>query len=594
MDAADKQGVGISYEGSWPWLLIDRIPSEELLQIWKEEMVALVKKYRNHPSLFLWTINNEMYFTMFSHNDPPELRLKKWKIISELIKEIRKLSPNTLISADSGYSRVQADYDKNLKPYNIDDGDIDDRHVYFNWYNRDFFQVYNGEWAKRKYWSPGANPDRIFFSQETSTGYTNNDNGHYNRKYLFNNYVPQAWVGDWAYEEKDPQYTLQRHAFMTKELYETIRRSSPETAGVLLFANLCWFKDVYNAETIRPYPVYDAVKMASAPVLVSAELFGRSFYAGSTINPRICIVNNDVNGKDIPDAQIEWKIVCDNQILSSGVQQTGYIKHYDRLWLECKINLPDSLPLPKSSCKLKLKLKSEDKIISENDYDVVIASRDWVKSKPHLDGKKIVVFDLSGETNKVLDSMGVKYHSMKDLTEIRTNDADLLIIANLDVENEIPYNWEDVKKVCHNGTNVLLIHPGKHMKWLYYNKIESIYERKGRVVNMHIPENGVFDGIGPIELAWWQQKENELPRACRRSFRLSNHENSQSLCTYLRPHTDLGGNKQSYLYEMSGIPLLEIEEGKGRLIASEMETNMGNEDPIAAKLLSNILQELLK
>ena len=45
---------------------------------------------------------------------------------------------------------------------------------------------------------------------------------------------------------------------------------------------------------------------------------------------------------------------------------------------------------------------------------------------------------------------------------------------------------------------------------------------------------------------------------------------------------------------MSGIPLLEIKEGKGRMIASEMETNLGYKDPIAARLLVNLLQELLK
>lgn len=592
MNAADTQGVGISYEGSWPWLLIDKIPSGDLLKIWKEEMLALVKKYRNHPSLLIWTINNEMYFTMFYHNDPPDIRLKKWKIVSEVIDEIRKLSPNTLISSDSGYGRVQTDYDKNLKPHNIDDGDIDDRHVYFNWYNRDFFQVFNGEWAKRIYWSPGANPDRIFFSQEASTGYTNNDNGHYNRKYLFNNYVPQAWVGDWAYEEKNPQFTLQRHAFMTKELYESIRRTSPETAGVLLFANLCWYKNVYDSEKIKPYPVYQAVKKAASPVLISAELFGRSFYAGTKIKPRICIVNNDTEGKDIPAAWIEWKITHNNQILSSGVQQTASVIHYDRLWQECEIKLPQNLPLSKSSYKLELELKSDDKIIAKNDYDIVIATKDWVKNDLEITDKKIAVFDLTGETYNILNSLDVKYHKMEDLTEIRIVEADLFVIANLDANNEVPYNWEDVKKVCSNGTNTLLIHPGKHLKWLYYNKVESIYERKGRVVNMHIPEHGAFEGIDPMELAWWQQKENQLPRACRRSYRLKNAKNTMSLSTYLRPHTDLGSNKQDYLYEMSGTPLLEIKEGKGRMIASEMETNMGNQDPIAAKLLINLLQDL--
>lgn len=594
MDAADTQGVGVSYEGSWPWLMIGDMPSQELLDIWKEEMLSLVKKYRNHPSLLIWTINNEMYFTTFYKNDPPEVRLKKWEVISEVIKAIRKLSPNTAISSDSGYGRVLADYKNNLEPNNIDDGDIDDRHVYFNWYNRDFFQIINGEWAKRIYWSPGANPNRPFFSQETSTGYTNNDDGHFNRKYLFNNYVPQAWVGDWAYEDKDPEFTLQRHAFMTKELMEVIRRTSPESAGVLLFANLCWFKNVYDAEKIAPYPVYDAVKKANSPVLISAELFGRNFFAGTTITPRICLVNNNVNGKDIPASKLEWKIVYGGKIVSSGTQKLKAVNHYDRLWVASEIILPQTLPRLKANCELLLSVTSGMGIIATNEYDILIANKKWVDGSFVSNDKTISVFDLTGATCKVLDSLGVKYRNMKDLTEIRTTKADLFIIANLDQDEEIPYNWEDVKSVCDNGTNILLIHPGKHLQWLYYNKIESVYERKGRVVNMHISEHGAFDEIEPLELAWWQQEGREKPLACRRSFRLKTNDNITALSTYLRPHTDIGSKPEVYLKEMSGIPLMEIKDKKGRLIASEMETNEGLKDPIAAKLLLNLIKELLK
>lgn len=158
----------------------------------------------------------------------------------------------------------------------------------------------------------------------------------------------------------------------------------------------------------------------------------------------------------------------------------------------------------------------------------------------------------------------------------------------------IPYNWEDVKNVCSNGTNVLLVHPGKHLQWLYYDKIESVYERKGRLVNMHIPEHGAFNEIEPMELAWWQQDGRERPRACRRSFRLKNAENITALCTYLRPHTGLGSDPEVYLKEMSGIPLLEIKQKKGRLIASEMELNEGDQDPVAGKLLVNLIDDLLE
>jgi hypothetical protein len=75
---------------------------------------------------------------------------------------------------------------------------------------------------------------------------------------------------------------------------------------------------------------------------------------------------------------------------------------------------------------------------------------------------------------------------------------------------------------------------------------------------------------------------------------LKSKKGIKALGTYLRPHTGLGSDRKAYLYEMSGIPLLEIKEKKGILIASEMETNMGTKDPIAAKLLINMIAELLK
>ncbi|MDN5202145.1 hypothetical protein QQ008_12245 [Fulvivirgaceae bacterium BMA10] len=593
MRASDEQGVGVSYEGPFPWFMIGEMPSDELIQIWREETLALVKKYRNHPSMLIWTINNEMYFTMFYHNDPPEVRLKKWEILSDVIKEIRKLSPNTAISADSGYGRVKGDYDKNLKPHDIDDGDIDDRHIYTNWYNRDFFQMYDGEWAKRIYWSPGANPGRAFFSQETSTGYTNNDDGHFNRKYMFNNYVPQAWIGDWAYEDRDPVFTSNRHAFMTKELIEVIRRTSPETAGLQLFANVTWFRNVYDANLIEPYPINFSVRKGYEPVLVSAELFGRSFYTGTTFTPRVCIVNNHRASEDVPKAQLEWKIVHDGRTIGSGKKPTEKVPFYDRKWMDVPITLPEVLPIEKAHCQLVLTLRSGTKVISENQYDILVTGKKWLSAERISQDKKIAVFDLSGETFKTLDFIGVQYQKLTDLTEIRTTEMDLLIVANLDVEEEVPYNWEDVRKIMGNGTNVLLIHPGKHMQWLMYDKIQSIYERKGRIVNMHVPEHHAFEAIDPMELSWWQQNGREKPRACKRSYRLKDKDGMTSLCTYLRPHTGLGGDREETYYEMSGTPLLEVKEKKGTLIASEMEVNMGIKDPVAARLLTNMINTLL-
>lgn len=595
MNAADKQGVGVSYEGSWPWMMIGSIPSEELLDVWKEETLSLVKKYRNHPSLLVWTMNNEMYFTMFYHNDPRDVRIRKWKYLSDVIKEVRKLVPGLPICADSGYDRLKMDYEKVLAPNGIDDGDVDDRHVYFNWYNRDFFQIMSGEWDDRIYWTPGANKDRPFFAQEVSTGYLNNDEGHFCRKYIFKHYVPHAYVGDMAWEDRDPKYGMQRHAFMTKELAEVIRRTAPETAGILLFANVSWYRDVYSAQKIEPWPVAAELKKAYEPILVSAELTGRQFWAGTEVERNIYVVNNGLDGKKLSNLRLEWSFSVGNNILSKGNVDFKDVAHYASEKEAVKLKLPTNLPNDKNNCKLEFKLISGAKTLSTNSYDLLIAKADWLKEVAKLKTKKIGLYDQTGETKAVFDALKIPYFVLNDLTEIRFKEMDILVAANVDSDNEVPYSWEDVRRVAGNGQNVLLIHPGKHLRWLMFDRVEGTWERPGRVLNMKKPEHKAFDDIDLMELSWWQPKSGLRPAACKRTYRFypKAMKDITNLATYLRPHVYIGNPKEQ-LPEMSGVALAEIKEKAGTIVASELELNQATADPIAARVLVNLLLYLSK
>ena len=271
-DAADRQGVGISHEGPWPWLMSGDVPSPELLEVWRDEQASLVLQNRNHPSLLMYTMNNEMFFT---HDVGSPRRLEKWKELDKVIRLVRRLDPTRPISACSSYVRNREDWEKTLKPAGIDDGDVDDRHAYYGWYEDTHFKLFDGLWVRPGYGTTGINLDRPYISQECSTGYPNNDTGHPTRSYLFKHYTPQAFVGPWAYEDHDPAVFLRNRALVSKEVAEAIRRTCPEADGVLHFANICWFRNVYDADRIEPYPTYEAMKLALQPVLVSAELFGR-------------------------------------------------------------------------------------------------------------------------------------------------------------------------------------------------------------------------------------------------------------------------------------------------------------------------------
>jgi len=591
-DAANKQGIGISAEGTWPWVMLGKeMPSMYLLDIWHKEMLAIVKKYRNNPSILFWTLSNESYFTNSYHKESSEaLKMKKWKVLSDLTKAVRALDPTRPISSTSGYIRYQSNYDNVLKPAGIDDGDFDDSHnSYFGWYNPDHFYLYDGKWTKELYLSTGANPDRPFITQELSSGYPNNDTGHPTRDYIFKHQVPQAWVGDWAYEDHDPSFYLQRNAYLTKEIGEVVRRTSPNGAGVMHFANICWFRNVYDANRIESYPVVSAMKKALNPVLISAELYGRNFYAGNSFNTKVCIVNDLENGNSLKAGILKWEILHGDNKLSEGSIQTKEVNHYGRLWSDIKVDLPNKLPVNKSDFNLKFSLWIANEKIAENEYNLIISNKDWVanKNKP---SKVIELFDPIGSSKKVLEQLEIPVVDIQNLDAIK---GDLLIIANIDELKKTPNNWQNLIEFSKEGGKVLMIHPGKHILSLLPDKIESILDKPGRIVNMHIPESKAFIDINPLELSWWQPSHDKYPTACKRSYRLRTNNSEEKLCTFIEVHSYLGGDRGKQLNEMSGSPLVEFKVGKGIIIASEMDVNVGWKDPIAGKLLTNLIEMLL-
>lgn len=45
MTAADRNGIGVSFEGTWSWLMIHStpIPDQRLIEIWRNEFLGLLK-----------------------------------------------------------------------------------------------------------------------------------------------------------------------------------------------------------------------------------------------------------------------------------------------------------------------------------------------------------------------------------------------------------------------------------------------------------------------------------------------------------------------------------------------------------------------
>jgi beta-galactosidase len=591
MEAADRNGIGISFEGTWPWLMINgTMPDKKLLDLWADEFLVLLKKYRNHPSLLLWTVNNEM---KFYDNDPDFERAKlKMSIISDVVKRMRKTDPTRPICFDSNYKRNIKKFGKDFFN-NIDDGDIDDIHSYINWYDYTVFKQFKGEFQHNN-----LNEGRPLISQEMSTGYPNAETGHATRFYNIVHQNPQSLIGNLSYENIDPAKFLEVHSFITQELAEALRRTNDKASGILHFSLVTWFRNGYDPKKIEPYPVYYAMKNALRPVLVSAELWGRHFYAGEKLPARICVVNDKEDGSDLQATTLSWKLVGkDKNVIAKGNCPVPLVKHYAREWVEPGIIIPANLPFNKAEVQLVLTLKEDNQLVSENEYKVVVAKKEWSES-PVSKNKKVVLVDNTAMKD-VFDSLKIKYTMAGSVSEALKLKADLYVFSGINPNSNCSVaDIKQIRTLVSNGNKVLLLNSEEATKEMYPEYIKDwIVPTDGDIVNMEIPESPIFDGIDPLELRYFNNNMREIPTVCHAAFKINRNPNVTGLAEQIKIHGYVNAKsmeqRSDYMETIKGFPIVKIKDS-GSVITSVMSLEKAPTDPVAGKLLSNMINDLLK
>ncbi|WP_421897798.1 sugar-binding domain-containing protein [Marinoscillum sp.] len=589
LDAADKMGVGVSFEGTWPWLMIGvgegSIPNQQLLDVWREEWLDLIKKYRNHPSLFYWTINNEMNFTHHLEDEP--LLETKMKIVSDVVKAMRETDSTRPICFDSGYTRKQVVSKPDSTFFvRFDDGDIDDGHNYSGWYHTSIFDNF-----KRTPFMDRKTPGRPLISQEWSTGYPNTETGHHTRSYLWQHQNTQTHVGNHAYPFGDPKYSLQNNAFLTSELAQAIRRTHSQLAGMHHFSSITWFRNVYDAQRVEPYPTYYRMQDALNPVLVSAELWGRHFYAGEPLPVRFCVVNDQLSGEELPGTELVWELTyTDNRTLSRGSYMLPAVAHYGREWLEPKITLPENFTGDRISGKLRLQLQQNGQLIAKNEYDLTWARKDWVKTK--ATDAKIVSLDLTKAINPVLELIGLPAVTSTDLQAALRTRADLYILTGLRDQDLSKEDLALIRQKISSGARILMLQTGKQALELFPEYLTGYLEKHEETAHMDIEESPLFDGIDFMELRYFNNNQSEKPVVYGGLFQVNEEAEVVCIVSGCEHHYARGDDRRKQMLTMKGFPVIAIKDG-GSVMLSEMDLNKGLYDPIPARLLKNMIEEML-
>ena len=435
--------------------------------------------------------------------------------------------------------------------------------------------------------------EQVHFSFRTLPS---NETGHPTRSYQLIHQNPYTLIGYEAYDWADPVSFLKTQAFITGELAETLRRSNDQASGIMHFALMTWFRQTYDYQNIEPYPTYYALKRALQPVLVSAELWGRNLYAGEKLPTRIYIVNDREDGTDLKPSLLHWEIQDETgKCLASGCEKVPAVKHYARHYIEPNIQLPNTLPANKTKTKLVLKLTENGLPISANEYELLLARKEWNAGQVN-NSKKIVLLD-KDNTKAVFDFLNIKYQpvsSVKELLDSKLK-ADLCVISGLTTCND---EEKDLLRAYQSkGGKLLFLNNKETAKTVYPEYITGwIIPTEGDIVIMERNDAPVFNDIDVLELRYFNNNKREIPMACTATLKAHRHKNVTELAGQMKIHAYIDGGKPEDRIEriesMRGLTMLQIADGKGVAIISTMCTEKAITDPIAGKLVVNMINYL--
>ena len=568
LDAADEIGLGVSVEGIRPWAFVGKIGATppDLFEHWLMENEDVVKRIRNHPSVLIWTIGNEMLLRDAENAE-------KWKQLSDVVKQTRRLDPSRPTVVSSGYVREKDLFERILKPNNIDDGDIDDVHSYRGWYADSPF-VSDSLFTKER---KDANFNRPFIGQELATGYPDLDTGIPALTYTKNQRSPQAWVGVYAYPGNEPKYFLEHQKIVTKRLAEQLRfQRGDNTSGFLLFSSECWFHHSYDAETVKPYPVLKYTKYAFAPVGLALETAQRRFFAESEIKTSVFVMNDDEQFRDYKNLTLEISFVDANgkQISTFKKGNLASLKYYEN----AKISTGFKIPKVNARTKMTLiiRLLDEKREVSKTIDEIEVFPKPQAATKLQSSAATI---SLGAEMSKIVSEKFQK-------TENDLSAAGVIFVGKDAPSDELKTNGK-LFNSANSGATVIVFSPGKKIQDLFPNDVSAVRNVNGEFADW-TPASGtkLVENLEPMDLKWWARKDDWRAMVASESHKLNPKGRGRELIRFVPAHGYIALDK---VEDFMQTVLFEIPVGKGRIWVCDLDL----EESVAVDPAARIFAENL-
>lgn len=554
---------------------------DKALKWYKEDKFASIA---HHPSLMIYTINNETAFT-------GEKGAKWLKFQTYIYENLKKWDASRAYIANAGYG-----YGKT--------GNVCDLHRYWGWYYNTPFTFLNIRDQEKII--PFDKPDDQPITFTECVGNYIGPDGRYNL--TSDNKAPQSqlnWTGH-ASSELQVFLANQHQAFtykMATELFRRMRYLNQDLSGVVPFTILFnnW-NTITRFSDMNPKPVTAQTKKSFQPILLSWENWTPHLYAGATFHPILHIVNDDTNFSDLHNASVVFSLTdhANNELYSESLKLPS-IKYYDTYRQKLNITIPATAMT--GWYKLVGKIIQDDKVVSSNEDAVYISTKNSLKTTPST--KSILLYDTKKSSRGAFDKLGIPYKTIKTFNNLTA--TDVLVIGELSADNQLLNVSSQIKKFISAGGRILFLRQNAEI-WKTINAINPVelialhddidkatYPKpqgataNGINLNIERTEHPVFTGIDDRRLLryWndyknWNETKEGFPAIypVTNGFILKNKEDIGTVAALA-----------NYGPGLNGMALAEFFEGKGSVIISGFDlVNRAGADPVADLLLKNLAE----
>ncbi len=508
----------------------------------KEHIQQVVKAYRNHPSIMVWSLENELLLinAFWRHWD-------KYKEIEQLCGQLIKIQEEldpTRKSIFDGGGDVGGLAAISCQHYTFPKGEVFPKFAYNypqkkeNAYSTRTREIYN--WDKKRplilgeVFFYGGNPNRVI------------------------------WVGG-------------------PDVYRE-RGKADIYAGK--YARIC-IEGARWQEVTGICPLVGCLPGAEksfSPKAVFIREHNSCFFAGSQMSKTIRIFNDD---KQDDDLTFQWQLIFDGRIIEKG-QKTYKVKAGEYTEDILKVNLPQIQK--RMDGKLILRLlsgNSGNRVVFEDEKTVSVLPEINKVNFKNLNSNNLFVYDIDGKIKKALSSFGQDFSILKDLNSIPET-LDVLIIGSNSINKENrKIISKKVKSLLKEGKKIVIFEQEIPLEKneLPVNIAVARRRKSGRQIYSEFlkPEGTGGSICFPVALAHpvlkGLKKDDFFTWAGDYNFKLSYRTPEKGAISIIQAGDDLNLT-----------PMFEIRDEKGILILCQLLVGEKFEkEPVAQKLLYNIL-----